>query len=139
MRTVLKSKIHRAQVTEANLYYEGSITIDARLMEQSDILEHEKVEVLNLNNGQRIETYAIKGRSGSGTICLNGPASRGACVGDEVVILSYVLVDAGEAKKIKPKMIVTGATAYPRVIDFKLFRQICDEVGASVATPSSRC
>jgi aspartate 1-decarboxylase len=105
LRTVLKSKIHRPRVTEANLYYEGSITIDAELMKAADIVEGEKVEVLNLNNGHRLETYAISGASGTGVICLNGPAARGSCVGDEVIIVSYVLVDDKEAKTIKPKLI----------------------------------
>lgn len=105
LRTVLKSKIHRARVTETNLYYEGSITIDADLMDKVDILPAEKVEVLNLNNGERLETYAIKGKSGSGEICLNGPSSRGACVGDEIIIISYVLVDNKELTSIKPKVI----------------------------------
>ena len=105
LRTLLKSKIHRAKVTEANLYYEGSITIDAALMAKADILEGEKVEVLNLNNGQRLETYAIKGKANTGVVCLNGPAARGACVGDEVVIVSYVLADDKEASTIKPKII----------------------------------
>ncbi len=105
LRTILKSKIHRARVTEANLYYEGSITIDAMLMDKADILVGEKVEVLNLNNGHRLETYAIKGESGSGVICLNGPSARGACVGDEIIILSYVLAEDKEAKKITPKII----------------------------------
>lgn len=104
-RTMLKSKIHRARVTQVNLYYEGSITIDARLMQAADIIEGEKVEVLNLNNGQRLETYAIKGKSGSGVICLNGPAARGACVGDEVIIVSYVLVDEKQDEPVKPKKI----------------------------------
>ncbi|MDO8662487.1 MAG: aspartate 1-decarboxylase [Candidatus Omnitrophota bacterium] len=104
-RTILKSKIHRAIVTEANLYYEGSITIDAKLMTAADIFEHEKVEVLNLNNGHRLETYAIRGKPGSGVICLNGPAARGACRGDTVVILTYVHADGQEAKTIKPKII----------------------------------
>ncbi len=104
-RTMLKSKIHRGRVTEANLYYEGSITIDSSLMEESDILPGEKVEVLNLNNGHRLETYAIKGKRGSGVICLNGPAARGACPGDEVVILSYAMVDEKDARRIKPKII----------------------------------
>ena len=102
---MLKSKIHRATVTEANLYYEGSITIDAKLMKAADILLHEKVEVLNLNNGHRLETYAISGKAGSGVICLNGPAARGACKGDVVVILTYVNAPDEEAKKIKPKII----------------------------------
>lgn len=105
LRTILKSKIHRAHVTEANLYYEGSITIDADLMRAADIVEGEKVEILNLNNGERLETYAILGKAGGGVICLNGPAARGACVGDEVVIVSYVLVEDKEAKNIKPKLI----------------------------------
>ena len=105
LRTMLKSKIHRATVTEANLYYLGSITIDEKLMKAADILEHEKVEVLNLNNGHRLETYAICGKAGSGVICLNGPAARGACAGDQVVILTYVLTDGKEAKTIKPKVI----------------------------------
>ena len=105
LRTVLKSKIHRAVVTEANLYYEGSITIDAKLMKAADIFEHEKVEVLNLNSGQRLETYAIRGKAGSGIICLNGAAARGACPGDLVIILTYVAAEDKEIKKIKPKII----------------------------------
>ncbi len=105
MRTVLKSKIHKARVTEADLYYEGSITIDSHLMQAADILEGEKVEVLNLNSGLRIETYAIAGKPESGVICLNGPAARGVCVGDEVIILSYVLVDEKEVRVIKPKIV----------------------------------
>jgi aspartate 1-decarboxylase len=104
-RTILKSKIHRAHVTEANLYYEGSVTIDSEIMEKAEILPGEKVEVLNLNNGGRLETYAIKGKPGSGVICLNGPAARGAFRGDEIIIVSYVLVDDKEAKTIKPKII----------------------------------
>ncbi len=105
LRTLLKSKIHRATVTEANLYYEGSITIDARLMRQADILEHEKVEVLNLHNGTRLETYAIKGKPNSGIICLNGPAARGACAGDKVIIVSYVQIDPSKEKALTPKII----------------------------------
>jgi aspartate 1-decarboxylase len=105
LRTVLKSKIHRATVTQANLHYEGSITIDKKLMLASDILEYEKVEVLNLNSGQRLETYAICGKAGSGVICLNGPAARGACPGDLVIILTYVIVDDQKAKTANPKII----------------------------------
>lgn len=105
LRTILKSKIQRTRVTQVNLYYEGSITIDAKLMEKADIIPGEKVEVLNLNNGRRLETYAIKGKPGTGAIYLNGPASRGACVGDEIIIVSYILVDDKEAKAIKPKII----------------------------------
>lgn len=109
LRTMLKSKIHRATVTEANLYYEGSITIDADLIQAADMLEYEKVEVLNLSSGQRIETYVIKGKSGSGVVCLNGPAARGACVGDQVIIVSYVLLEDKLIKKIKPKVVKVNA------------------------------
>lgn len=105
LRTMLKSKIHRATVTEANLYYEGSITVDADLIKAADIFEHEKVEVLNLNNGHRIETYVIKGKPGSGVVCLNGPAARGSCPGDVVIIVSYVSVEDKEANSVKPKII----------------------------------
>jgi aspartate 1-decarboxylase len=106
---MLKSKIHRATVTGANLYYEGSITVDERLIRAADILEYEKVEVLNLNNGQRIETYVIKGKPGSGVVCLNGPAARGACPGDQVIIISYVSLDDKQAKLRKPKVIKVNA------------------------------
>jgi aspartate 1-decarboxylase len=105
LRTMLKSKIHRASVTEANLYYEGSITIDVSLMKKADILENEKVEVFNLNNGQRLETYAIPGKAGSGIVCLNGPAARGACVGDQVIIVSYITIKDKEAKGLAPKIV----------------------------------
>jgi aspartate 1-decarboxylase len=105
LRTILKSKIHRVRVTEANLYYEGSITIDEKLMQAADIAEYEKVEVFNLNNGHRLETYAIFGKGASGVICLNGPAARGSCVGDEVIIVSYICADDKEAGALKPKII----------------------------------
>jgi len=105
LRTILKSKIHRAHITEANLYYEGSITIDSTLMKDADILEGEKVEVFNLNNGGRLETYAIPGKAGTGVICLNGPAARGACIGDEIIIVSYLLAEDKESAKLKPKII----------------------------------
>jgi len=102
---MLKSKIHRARVTESNLYYEGSITVDAALLEKAAILPGEKVEVLNVNNGIRLETYAIEGKRRSGIVCMNGPAARGACVGDEVIILSYALVEDLEARKVKPAIV----------------------------------
>ncbi|MFA4932840.1 MAG: aspartate 1-decarboxylase [Candidatus Omnitrophota bacterium] len=108
-RTMLKSKIHRATVTEANLYYEGSITLDEDLIRAADILENEKVEVLNLNNGLRLETYVIKGQAGSGVVCLNGPAARGACPGDQVIIVSYVLLEDKEARTINPKVVKVNA------------------------------
>ena len=109
LRTMLKSKIHRATVTKANLYYEGSITIDADLIRAADILEHEKVEVLNLNTGSRIETYVIKGKPASGVVCLNGPAARGSCPGDQVIIVSYALVEDKQARKTRPKVIKVNA------------------------------
>ena len=104
-RTMLKSKIHRARVTATKLYYEGSIAVDAKLLEAADILPGEKVEVLNLNNGSRIETYAIEAKKGSGEVCLNGPSARFACEGDEVIILAYAYLPDAEAKKIKAKII----------------------------------
>ncbi len=102
---VLKSKIHRVKVTEADLNYVGSITIDEDLMDAAGIIEGEKVQVLNINNGERFETYVIKGKRGTGEICLNGPAARKAQVGDIVIIVSYALMTPEEAKSFKPKII----------------------------------
>lgn len=95
---VLKSKIHRVTVTEADLNYVGSITIDEALMEAAQLMENEKVQVVNINNGARLETYVIKGRRNSGIICLNGPAARLCAVGDIVIIISYALMTPEEAK-----------------------------------------
>jgi aspartate 1-decarboxylase len=105
MRIMLKSKIHRATVTESNLYYEGSISIDETLLKAADILPNEKVEVLNINNGVRLETYAIAGKKNSGIICMNGAAARGACVGDQVIILTYASVEDEQAHTVKPKIV----------------------------------
>jgi len=102
---VCKSKIHKVTVTEANLNYVGSITIDEDLMKAGNLIENEKVQVLNINNGERIETYVIKGEAGSGIICLNGAAARKACIGDVVIIISYALMDFEEAKTFKPAII----------------------------------
>jgi aspartate 1-decarboxylase len=102
---VCKSKIHRVTVTEANLQYVGSITIDEDLIDAAKLIEFEKVHVINLNNGERLETYVIKGSRGSGTICLNGPAARKVVVGDEIIILSYAAMDFEEAKTFKPYLI----------------------------------
>ncbi|MGZ8510570.1 MAG: aspartate 1-decarboxylase [Chitinophagaceae bacterium] len=99
---VFKSKIHRAVITEANLNYVGSITIDEDLMDAVNIIENEKVQVVNVNNGERLETYVIKGKRSSGVCCLNGPAARKAAVGDIVIIISYATIDFEEAKKFKP-------------------------------------
>ena len=102
---ILKSKIHRAVITEANLNYVGSLTIDEDLMEAANMIENEKIQVVNANNGERIETYIIKGKRGSGVICLNGPAARRGAVGDVVVIISYASMDFEEAKKFKPTVV----------------------------------
>jgi aspartate 1-decarboxylase len=100
-----KSKIAYGRITEAQLYYEGSITIDETLLKAVNILPGEKVEVLNVNNGVRLETYAMAGKAGSGQMCLNGPAARMGFPGDQLVILSYGLMTPGEAKKAKTKVI----------------------------------
>ncbi|AVX19313.1 MAG: aspartate 1-decarboxylase [Bacillota bacterium] len=104
-RTMMKSKIHRATVTEANLNYVGSITIDAALMEAADILPNEKVQVVNNNNGARLETYVIEGPRYSGVICLNGAAARMVQPGDKIIIISYMLVDDREAREYQPKVV----------------------------------
>lgn len=103
-RTMLKAKIHRARVSEANLNYNGSITIDQDLLDATDILPNEKVQVVNNNNGERFETYVIPGRRGSGVICLNGAAARLAQVDDIVIIMSYALVSEEELSDFKPKV-----------------------------------
>ncbi|MHB9094128.1 MAG: aspartate 1-decarboxylase [Eubacteriales bacterium] len=104
-RTMLKSKIHRAKVTEAALNYVGSITIDETLMEAADILPNEKVQIVNNNNGARFETYVIKGARDSGVLCLNGAAARLVQPGDRVIIISYALVDNREAADFRPKVL----------------------------------
>ena len=105
MRTMLKSKIHRATVTDGNIDYEGSITIDKKLMEEADILPYEQVQVLNINNGARFSTYAIEGEEGSGDICLNGAAARLAVKGDLVIILTYTEMSDEEARNHQPKIV----------------------------------
>jgi aspartate 1-decarboxylase len=102
---VCKSKIHRVTVTGADLQYVGSITIDEELMIAANLLENEKVQVVNINNGERLDTYVIRGEKGSGEIILNGPAARKAAVGDVVIIVSYATIDFEEAKTFKPRMI----------------------------------
>ena len=100
-----KSKIAHAIITEADLRYEGSITIDDTILKAVDIIQGEKVQVLNLNNGNRFDTYAIRGKAGSGQICLNGPAARMGIVGDQIIILSYALMDQTEARSAKMKIV----------------------------------
>ena len=101
----LKSKIHQVTVTQANVNYIGSITIDETLMEAANILEGQKVQVVNINNGERLETYVIKGKRDSGEICLNGPAARKVVIGDIVIIIAYALLNEEEAKSFKPTII----------------------------------
>ena len=117
MRTMLKSKIHRARVTKCNIDYEGSITIDKDLMEVADILQFEKVEVLNINNSARFHTYAIEGERGSGEICLNGAAARLVAKGDIVIILSYHLVAEDEAARFSPRLVYVNSEN--RIVDTK--------------------
>lgn len=116
-RTLLKSKIHRATITEAELNYTGSITIDKKLIEAADILPYEKVQVVNLNNGIRLETYVIEGEAGSGVICLNGPAARCGAVGDIVLIISYAILAEDEIDGHVPKTVYVNELN--RIVDVK--------------------
>jgi len=102
---VVKSKLHRVTVTEADLNYVGSITIDEDLMDAANLIEFEKVQVVNINNGERLETYVITGQRGTGQICMNGPAARKVAVGDIIIIISYASMDFEEAKRFKPVLI----------------------------------
>ncbi|MCF8448916.1 MAG: aspartate 1-decarboxylase [Taibaiella sp.] len=102
---ILKSKIHRVKITEANLHYIGSITIDEDLMDAANIIENEKVQVLDIDNGERLETYVIRGTRGSGMICMNGPAARRINPEDTVIIISYAIMEFEAAKKYKPVII----------------------------------
>lgn len=105
---ILKSKLHRVTVTEANLNYVGSVTIDEDLLDAANMIQHEKVAIVNVNNGERLETYIIKGKRGSGVICLNGPAARKVAVGDIIVIMSYTIMDFEAAKNHKPWVVFTN-------------------------------
>lgn len=102
---VVKSKIHRVHVTQADLNYIGSITIDEELMNEANLLEGERVQIVNINNGERFETYVIKGERRTGTICLNGPAARRVAVGDIIIIIGYGYMDFEEAKTFKPALV----------------------------------
>jgi aspartate 1-decarboxylase len=102
---LLKSKVHHIVITEANLHYMGSLTLDVDIMEAANLLENEKIHVVNINNGERLETYLIKGGRGTGVCCLNGPAARKGAEGDIIIILSYALMDFEEAKTFSPKII----------------------------------
>ncbi|HET6252453.1 MAG TPA: aspartate 1-decarboxylase [Puia sp.] len=102
---ILKSKVHRISITEANLNYVGSLTLDEDIMDAANMIENEKVQVVNVNTGSRIETYLIKGKRGSGTCCLNGPAARTGAVGDIVIVISYAQLDFEKAKSFKPAIV----------------------------------
>ncbi|MFM1913635.1 MAG: hypothetical protein RIR51_1478 [Bacteroidota bacterium] len=102
---VLKSKVHLLKVTDANIDYVGSLTLDEDLMDAANMIENEKITVLNVNNGERLETYLIKGERGSGVACLNGPAARKAVVGDTIIVISYASMDFEKAKSFKPTII----------------------------------
>jgi aspartate 1-decarboxylase len=108
-RFMLKSKIHRATVTDADLHYEGSISIDEKLMEEAEMVPYEKVDIYDVNNGERFSTYIIKGKRNSGTICLNGAAARKVAKGDLIIIATFVSVDDDEAKKWRPKCVFVDA------------------------------
>uniref|UniRef100_UPI004047D83D aspartate 1-decarboxylase n=1 Tax=Algoriphagus sp. TaxID=1872435 RepID=UPI004047D83D len=102
---LLKSKIHRVKITQAELHYVGSITLDENLMDAAQLFENEKVQVVNINNGERLETYVIKGQRGSGTVCLNGPAARKAAAGDVVIVIAYAGMSPEEAKTHQPILV----------------------------------
>lgn len=110
---VLKSKIHRVKVTQAELHYVGSITIDENLMDAANMIAGEKVQIVNINNGERLETYIIKGERGSGEVCLNGPAARKVQVGDIIIVISYARMDFEEAKSFEPTVIFPDADNRP--------------------------
>ncbi len=114
--TMFKSKLHQMKVTEANLHYEGSITIDQELLDESGILPYEKVQVVNITNGERLETYTIPGEAGSRVCCLNGAAARKTQVGDRVIIISYAEMAPEEAKDFKPKVVIVDENNDPKTI-----------------------
>ncbi len=119
-RIFLKSKIHRAVITETELHYEGSLTIDIDLMEKADILELEKVSVVNINNGERFETYVIPGERGSGVMCLNGAAARKALVGDRIIIMTFCGLNETEISNFEPKIIVLNEENKIKSIEHKI-------------------
>jgi len=106
LRSYCKSKLHHARVTQADLHYEGSLTVDEELLEAADIAPYEKVHVVNINNGARFETYTIIGKRGSRVVCLNGPAARLGQVGDQIIIITYAMLDEKEAKGHKPRVLI---------------------------------
>jgi aspartate 1-decarboxylase len=123
-RIMCKSKLHRAVVTQAELYYEGSVTIDADLMDAADITPYEKIQVVNINNGSRFESYAIEGKRRSGIICINGAAARNAAVGDEIIIITYANYTEEELKSFKPTLILL--TKENKIKDIKHTNEIIE-------------
>lgn len=114
--TMFRAKLHRLRVTEADLYYEGSITLDQELLDAAGILPYEKVQVVNVNNGSRLETYTIPGEPGQRTVCLNGPAARLAQRGDEIIVISYASMTAEEAREHRPRVVIVDEQNNPREI-----------------------
>jgi aspartate 1-decarboxylase len=123
-RIMCKSKIHRARITEANLYYEGSLTVDSDLLDAADVLPYERVQVVNVNNGERFETYAIPGKRRSGIICLNGAAARLGQVGDEIIIISYGTYNEEELRNYKPAVVLLDKDN--RIVDIKRDTEIVE-------------
>lgn len=121
---MFKSKLHLLTVTEANLYYEGSITIDEELLEVAQLLPYEKVQVVNVNNGARLETYTIPGQRGSRVVCLNGPAARLNAVGDRVIVISYAQMTPEEARKHKPHIVIMDKENNPaKIVTESVYRE----------------
>jgi len=114
--TMFRSKLHRLRVTEADLYYEGSITLDEELLDAAGILPYEKVQVVNVNNGSRLETYTIPGVRGSRIVCLNGPAARLAVTGDEIIVISYAQMTPEEAERHRPRVVLVDEANNPTEI-----------------------
>lgn len=122
--TMFRAKLHRLRVTEADLYYEGSITIDEELLEASGLLPYEKVQVVNVNNGARLETYTIPGAPGSRIVCMNGPAARLAARGDEVIVIAYAQMTPEEARRHSPRVVLVDEQNNPReVLDLQVRNQ----------------
>lgn len=125
--TMLKGKIHRAVVKQAELHYVGSITVDTDLLEAAGILEYELVQIVDIENGNRFETYTIAGEAGSGMICLNGAAARQVAVGDHIILMSYAQMTPEEAKEHKPKVVfVDGANRIARVTNYEKHGELSD-------------
>jgi len=123
-RIMCKSKIHRARITEANLYYQGSLTVDSDLLDAADIMPYERVQVVNVNNGERFETYTIPGKRRSGVICLNGAAARLGHVGDEIIIITYGTYNEEELKNYKPSLVLLDKDN--KIVDIKSDTEIIE-------------